>query len=92
MCCEYVIEKADYKRQYQELRELGIEICELLPKLRSYLQKVFIEVRKKWVRDLKMDKDEMEVDEDKVTSKLNNNHLMKASLFHGEGGRAGLGG
>ena len=85
VCNRYVIKKAKYERHCEELRRAGTKVRDLPPKPKRCLQKeVFDEVREKWVRDLEIDEDQMEVDG--AVSKFDDNCLVEVSPFHEEDG------
>jgi hypothetical protein len=87
VCNEYETEKAKYDRLCQELRENGTKVRDLPLKPKRHLQKeVFDEVREEWERDVDMDEDPMEVDEE--ASDFADNFEIEMLPFHGEISRA----
>jgi len=91
-CDQYKDEKAKHERLCQEMRQNGTKVRDLPPKPKRLLQKeVFEEVREKWERDLEMDEDLMDVDEDE-TSEFGDDCNVEVSSFHGDDGWAGPGG
>lgn len=87
VCDKYKVEKVNYNRLCQELRQKGTKVCNLPPKPKRCLQKeIFKEVRERWERDVDMDEDLMKVD--KEASGFGDDFEIEMSSFHGEGGRA----
>ena len=90
-CDWYEDKKAKHERLCQELRNDGTKVRDLLPKPKRHLQKeVFKEVREKWERDLEIDEDLMDVDEDKM-SEFGDDCEVELTSFHGDDGGTGPG-
>jgi hypothetical protein len=90
VCSWYEVEKAEYKRLCQKLRDEGRKVHNLPSRPKRCLQKEVLKgVRQKWERDVAADEDLMAVDED--ASKYEDNCEVEASFFCEEDGQESSG-
>ena len=89
VCDEYETEKREHERLCQKLKSKGIKTRDLPPRPKRCLQKVvFEEIRQRWIEDVEIEEDRMDVDEDE--SEFDDDCEVEALPFCGEGIGTGL--